>query len=245
MISPPPMVAPPSTATPTIDDPRRGFANGAAAALERLKTADTFASDVASILDRRIQPASTVDSYGELGSALAEYAGEDITTFVLWALTVDDFEAAFADLKPELARHKLRPGRSTSALVGWIALLRALYATPVQDAQLKWRQEPDDWMFIQREAFKDYLRDAWVIRFSLTKFNGEKFTVVGSPNTAINLISQLFTLITAFPDLSAFGEAEVDAMSTAIGNFSTKFYPEAPAASPTEATAPVAEAGKK
>ena len=207
---------------------RKEAAANAAAAARKLADDKGFAPAIVAILDRHTHDPATIETYGQIAAALAEVADDAVADFILQSITVDNLEVALDDLKPELPKTRAA-STSLAELTSWLTLLRAHFSTSIRDAQLKWRQDPDDWMFIQREALRDYLREAWAIRFTITKYNGERFALAGTPNTAINLIRELLMLLTAFPDSSGFGEAELQGMATAIREFDEKFFgtPEA------------------
>lgn len=195
----------------------------------RLSEEPEFAGRIATILDKRLGPALTTDSLGTIAQGLAEYAGWDVTNLILQAVVLDDFDLAF-DEKDR--------AQFPAELSDWLRLLRGEYTDVLTKAQLMSRQNPSDWMYFSREVYYEQQRQAWTVRMTLTKYNGAEFEIVGGPNTVVNLVRELLSLLQELPTRDVFGNPELEQMTGEIVAFQKKFF--VPEQAPDATPAPVA-----
>ena len=172
-------------------------------------------AQVKDIISAELSSPLNDDTYGSLGRRFTDYLEESTGTFLLNCLAVTDLDAAFN----EVGLHQKIS--DIDALVRPLAYLRSLFKERLQQAQLMWRELPDDWSAVTREISFDALNNVWRYRLLIDKYGGERVVLAGPASSIVNLTTQIMKAITAFPDPEAVTPERLDELQGELAKFQT------------------------
>lgn len=156
-----------------------GFLEGEPLAAER----------VTEILGRRLSGAITEDTWPAMHDSLRQYFGSAELVYLLyWVIGVED---------PTTHRMQYVEKHASAESMALFRAMVGMYSVELSRAFELYNQPLDAWSGIRRDVYFDKISGSHHLRVILEKYNGERMSIEGDPNSILTLVKSLVELLNA------------------------------------------------
>lgn len=182
-----------------------------------LTSRPTARQDVLEILSRRLEGEIDDTTWDSMEDSLVAYLGAGPTLLLRWTVLTDLGDHS------RLAEFERHASPQAAAFVRGIV---SAYGPELRNAFSAWMQMADDWKTFFRDVYLDTILQTFYIRVRLGKYSGEEVRLDGTPDSFLNLASNIVSTLQFVGTAEAFSEEARDLFQASIDDFLDVLGPE-------------------
>jgi hypothetical protein len=155
------------------------------------------------ILDRRVSPPISGDTWEPLRKSTIDLLGEQAAGVLLWTSVCDSRD------EDRFRRLERLQASGVATALDLVRRVRASHGRELQEAWDLFAEPVNNWRTADRDVFLDLARGRAVVRIQLLKNNGERITLEGPADSYLNLAGFVTSALVTIGDRAAFNEGTI------------------------------------
>lgn len=183
----------------------------ACGSLDELLTSNPRAGEeVQAVLTRRLSGNVDPDTWPLVEEGLTTFGGTHLGQLVKWIVP---------DGPGDVSRIETFERYCSEPLRDFVRAILSIYGVDLREALELWGEFPEGWRRIVPYVYADVETREYYLKFRVSKFNGDEIGLEGTPDSFLQLVTNIARTLEVIDTRAAFSDDAVEAFRSAASDF--------------------------